>query len=174
MRASRRGSGDCVGRLRRAEPCTIRAGRSRVSPRWRPRARRRHSASKQRSSSSSSGSSSSSSMVAQRIPPEAWPQLFGYIRGRGERGWFPAPQSLIVGAGARRSKGVPHLRCPNEGLQGGCFRFYTARTWCLRKQGTWRRPQWRAQCGRDQIYEYATQGSNPGLADPRQVCYSHT
>ena len=171
MRASRRGSGDCVGRLRRASSgCTryVRvdleshpAGDLEPDVATRPAS----SAAAAAAAAAGSGSSSSSSMVAQRIPPEAWPQFVGYIRGRGERGWS-APQSLI---GRSRCPSQQRSRILDVRTQGGCFRFYTARTWCLRKQGTWRRPQWRAQCGRDQVHEYATRGSNPGLADPMQV-----
>ena len=104
MRASRRGSGDCVGRLRRAAARYVRVDlESHPAGDLEPVVATRPASSRSSSGSSSSSSSSSTTHSA----PEAWPQFFGYIRGRGEGGWFSAPQPLIVGAGAPSSQ----VRC---------------------------------------------------------------
>ena len=50
-------------------------------------------------------------------PARPGPQLLARSAGEGEGGWFPAPQPLIVGLGAPSLGDVPHLMCPNEGLQ---------------------------------------------------------
>ena len=46
------------------------------------------------------------------------------------------------------------------------------RSVCFDERAVWYKGEW-WRLLTNFFFMYATQGSNPGLADPRQVCYSH-